>query len=142
MIAIGCDQAGFELKQRLIKHLEGRGLEYTDCGAFDTSSVDYPVYARLVVEKILGGECEKGILVCGTGIGMSMMANRFKGIRCAVCGDVYSARLTRLHNDANIVALGARVLGDGLAADIADAFLDTAYSGEERHTKRIKMFEE
>ena len=102
MLALGCDQAGYGLMQEVKKHLEERGLEYTDCGTYSEDAVDYPVYAKKVVKEIQEGRCDRGILICGTGIGISITANRYKGIRAAVCGDCFSAEATRLHNDANI----------------------------------------
>ena len=142
MIAIGCDHGGYELKKEIEAYLDSRGLEYRDYGCDSTDSVDYPIYARKVAHAIVDGECEKGILICGTGIGISIAANKVKGIRAAVCGDCFSAEATRLHNDANIVALGARVTGPGLAVRIVDTFLHTDFSGVERHIRRIKLIEE
>ncbi len=142
MIGIGSDHGGFELKQEIIKHLKERKLEFKDFGTNSTDSTDYPVYAKKVANAILDGECDKGILICGTGIGISITANRMAGIRAAVCTDCYSAQATREHNDANILALGGRVVGPGLAIKIVDTFLDTPYSGEERHNKRINLIDE
>ena len=141
MIALGCDQGGFQLKQEVIKHLTERGLEFKDYGSYDEQSVDYPEYAKKVAEAILSGECEKGILICGTGIGISIAANRYEGIRAALCTDCFMAEATRLHNDANILALGGRVVGAGLALKMVDTFLDTPFSNEERHIRRINMIE-
>ena len=142
MIAIGCDHGGYALKQEIKAHLDARGLEYKDFGCDSEASVDYPVYAKKVANAIVSGECEKGILICGTGIGISITANKIKGIRAALCGDCFSAQATREHNDANIVALGARVTGPGLAIKIVDTFLDTPFSNDERHIRRIKMIED
>ncbi len=142
MLAIGCDQGGYELKLEVMKYLDGKGIEYKDCGTYSPASVDYPVYARAVVKEILSGSCEKGIIICGTGIGVSMVANRYKGIRAALCGDCFSAEATRLHNDANVLTMGARVVGPGLACKIVDTFLNTPFSGEERHVRRVKMIDE
>ena len=142
MIALGCDHGGYELKQEVIAYLEKNGLEYKDFGCYSTEAVDYPVYAKLVAKAIQSGECEKGILICGTGIGISITANKFKGIRAALCSDCFSAEATRLHNDANIVAMGARVVGPGLAIKIIDTFLNTSFSGEERHKRRIAQIED
>ena len=142
MIALGCDHGGYELKQEVIAYLEKNGLEYKDFGCYSTEAVDYPVYAKLVAKAIQSGECEKGILICGTGIGISITANKFKGIRAALCSDCLSAEATRLHNDANIVAMGARVVGPGLAIKIIDTFLNTPFSGEERHKRRIEQIED
>lgn len=142
MIALGSDQAGYELKQVIIKHLEERGLEYRDYGSYSAEPVDYPIYGKKVAHAIVEGECDKGILICGTGIGISIAANKIKGIRAAVCSDCFSAEATRLHNDANILAFGARVVGPGLAEKIVDVFLDTEFSGVERHKRRVDMIEE
>ncbi len=141
MIALGCDHGGFELMQEVKKHLEERGLEYRDFGTDSAKSCDYPVYAKAVAEAVQKGECEKGILICGTGIGISITANKFKGIRCALCHDCFSAEATRLHNDANILAMGGRIIGPGHALKVLDTFLDTPFSGEERHKRRISMIE-
>ena len=140
MIAIGCDHGGYDLKLEIIKYLDKKGLEYQDFGC-QGESVDYPVYARKVGQAVLDGVCEKGILICGTGIGISIAANKMKGIRCALCSDCYSAEMTRLHNDANVIALGGRVIGPELAVKIVDTFLTTPFSGEERHARRIGMME-
>lgn len=137
MIAIGCDHAAISFKSAVIKHLQDKGIAVKDFGAYEAKSCDYPDYALPVAQAVAGGECEKGILICGTGIGMSISANKVKGIRCALCGDTFSARLTREHNDANVLAMGERVLGLGLALDIVDVFLSTPFSGEERHSRRI-----
>ncbi len=142
MIGIGSDHGGFELKEKVKKHLEERGLKYKDFGTYSADSCDYPVYGRAVAKAVASGECDRGILICGTGIGISITANKVKGIRAALCSDCYSAQATREHNDANILAMGARVLGDGLALKIVDTFLDTPFSGDERHKRRISMIEE
>ena len=142
MIALGSDQAGYELKQEIIKYLEEKEIPYKDYGSFNADRVDYPIYGKAVGRAVADGTCEKGILICGTGIGISMAANKIKGIRAAVCGDCFSAEATRLHNDANIVALGARVVGPGLAVKIVDTFLNTEFSGVERHKRRVDMIEE
>ena len=141
MIIIGSDHGGFELKEKIKKHLEDRGLEYRDYGTFSDASVDYPTYGIAVGEAVARGECEKGILVCGTGIGISMAANKVKGVRAACCSDTFSARYTRMHNDANIICMGGRVVGPGLAIDIVDLFLDTPFEGG-RHQRRIDMITE
>lgn len=141
MIAIGCDHGGFKLKQAVIKHLEERGLEYKDYGTYSDESCDYPVYGKAVANAVASGECDRGIIICGTGIGISIAANKIRGIRAALCGDCFSAEATRLHNDANILAMGARVVGEGLALKIVDTFLDTPFSGDERHRRRISMLE-
>lgn len=142
MIALGSDQAGYELKQEIIKYLEEKGLEYKDYGSYSADPVDYPVYGKKVAHAVADGECEKGILICGTGIGISIAANKVKGVRAALCSDCFSAEATRLHNDANIVAFGARVVGPGLAVKIVDTFLNTEFSGAERHARRVSMLEE
>lgn len=142
MIAIGCDHGGVELKKEIIKYLEGKGYEYKDYGTYTSDSCDYPVYAKKVAHAIVDGECEKGILICGTGIGIGITANKIKGIRAALCHDVFSAQATREHNDANIVTLGARVVGPGLAIKIVDTFLNTEFSNDERHVNRIRQMEE
>lgn len=142
MIAVGCDHGGFELKQEILKHLRSRNIPYQDLGTYSADSCDYPVYAKAVARAVLSGECDRGILICGTGIGVSITANRFPGIRAALCGDCFSAEATRSHNDANVLALGARVTGPGLALKIVDTFLDTPFSNEERHSRRISLIEE
>lgn len=142
MIALGCDHGGYELKQEIIKHLEGRGVAYKDYGTYTEESCDYPVYAKKVAEAVLSKECELGILVCGTGIGISITANKIKGIRAALCHDCFSAEATRQHNDANILALGGRVVGAGHALKIVDTFLDTPFSQDERHIRRISQIED
>lgn len=141
MIAIGSDHGGFELKNEIMRHLEERGIEYKDYGTYTADSCDYPVYGKAVAHAVADGECEYGIIICGTGIGISMAANKIHGIRAAVCGDCFSAEATRLHNNANILALGARVTGPGLALKIVDTFLDTPFSNEERHIRRISQIE-
>lgn len=140
MIGIACDHGGYELKLEIIKYLEKNRLEYKDFGC-NGESVDYPIYARKVGQAILDGVCDKGILICGTGIGISIVANKMKGIRCALCSDCFSAEATRLHNDTNIVALGGRVVGPELAVKIVDTFLNTPFSQDERHVRRISMIE-
>lgn len=141
MIAIASDHGGFELKKEIMAHLRERGLEYKDFGAYDGASCDYPDFGRPAAVAVAEGECEKGILICGTGIGMSLVANKVEGIRCALCGDCFSAEATRQHNDANMLALGARVTGAGLALMIVDTFLDTPFSNDPRHIRRISKIE-
>ena len=141
MIALGSDHGGYLLKEELKKHLDEKGVEYKDFGTDSTASCDYPVYAEKVCRAIQSGECEKGILICGTGIGMSMCANKCKGIRAAVCGDHFSAEFTRRHNDANVLCMGARTIGPGVALQIADIFLTTEFEGG-RHEKRVSMMME
>ena len=141
MVAIGCDHGGFELKQEILTFLDKKGIEYKDFGCYDTASVDYPEYARKVAYEILDGTCDKGILICGTGIGISIAANKIPGIRAALCTDCFCAQATREHNDANILALGGRVVGPGLAAKIVETFLETPFSNDERHIRRINLIE-
>ena len=142
MIAIGSDHGGFELKKKLMEHLSERGLEYKDFGTYSSASCDYPIYAKAVANAVASGECDRGIIICGTGIGVSITANKVRGIRAALCGDCFSAEATRQHNDANVLCMGARVVGAGLALKIADTFLDTPFSNDERHIRRISMIEE
>lgn len=136
MIAIGCDHGGLELKNAIIAHLKERNIEYKDFGIYENHSVDYPDIALPVCKSVQSGEAEKAILVCGTGIGMSIAANKLKGIRAAVCTDHFSTRFTRLHNNTNVLCLGGRVLGPGLALELTDLFLDTPFEGG-RHQTRI-----
>ena len=138
MIAIGCDHGGYELKLAVESYLNNRKIEFIDCGC-NGESVDYPDIAVKVCEKITGGECDKGILLCGTGIGMSMCANKIKGIRAAVCCDTFSAKYTRLHNDANVLCMGGRVVGAGLALEIVREFLDNGFEGGRHATRVDKM---
>ena len=140
MIAIGCDHGGYGLKLEIIKYLKKNGLEYQDFGC-DGEAVDYPIIAKKVGQAIIDGKCEKGILICGTGIGISIAANKMKGIRCALCSDCFSAEATRLHNDTNIIALGGRVVGPELAVKMVDIFLNTPFSEDERHIRRVGMIE-
>ncbi len=142
MIAIGSDHGGYDLKERVIAHLKEQGIECKDMGCQDKSSCDYPVYGRAVARAVAAGECEKGIVICTTGIGISITANKVPGIRCALCADTVSARLTRLHNDANVLAMGAGIVGENLALGIVDTFLGTEFSGEERHQRRINLIEQ
>ncbi|MBE7044141.1 MAG: ribose 5-phosphate isomerase B [Ruminococcaceae bacterium] len=136
MIAIGSDHGGFELKQHIMKHLDELGVAYKDFGTYTEDSVDYPDIAKAVAEPIAAGEYEKGILICGTGIGISIAANKIHGIRAALCCDVYSAKMCRQHNDANILCLGGRVTGRELAFLIVDTYLDETFAGD-RHQNRI-----
>lgn len=140
MLAIASDHAGFSLKEDLKKYLEEKGIEYKDFGTDSEASCHYPVFAKALCKSIQDGECDKGILVCGTGIGMSMVANKQKGIRAAACSDYFSAKYTRAHNDANVLCLGARVIGIGLATELVDVFLNTSFEGG-KHQTRIDMFE-
>ena len=141
MLAIGSDHGGYALKQAIMRHLEERGLAYKDYGTYSEASCDYPDFGRAVAQAVAAGEAEFGILICGTGIGISITANKVPGIRAALCGDCFSAEATRSHNDANILALGARVVGEGLALMIVDTFLDTPFSNDPRHIRRIRKIE-
>ena len=137
MIALGCDHGGFDLMQEVMAHLDQRGIAYKNFGTFTKDSCDYPEYAKLVANAVVDGTCEKGILICGTGIGISIAANKMKGIRCCVCSDTFSAKYTRLHNDANVLSMGGRVVGPGLACDMVDLFLETEFEGG-RHARRVE----
>ena len=137
MIAIGSDHGGFDLKTGVIEHLKKAGYEVKDFGCYDKNSCDYPDYGRAAAMAVSTGECDRGIVICTTGIGISITASKVKGIRCALCTDTYLAKMTRLHNDANMLALGAADIGEGLAMDIVDMFLNTEFSGEEKHVRRI-----
>ena len=136
MLVLGSDHGGFLLKQEIKKHLEERGIAFSDVGCFDENSVDYPDIAKAACDKIVSGECELGILICGTGIGISMAANKVKGIRAACCSDCFSARATRMHNDANVLCMGGRVVGPGLACQMVDEFLSASFEGG-RHQRRV-----
>ena len=135
-LMIGSDHGGFELKEAVKKHLEELGHEVTDVGCYSPESCDYPDIAKAGCEKIVSGECERGILICGTGIGISLAANKIKGIRAACCSDTYSAKYTRLHNDANVLCFGGRVVGDGLACELVDAYLSVEFEGGS-HQRRV-----
>ncbi len=137
MIAIGSDHAGYGLKQIVIQHLEDLGIAFTDYGTYSSMSCDYPDFAEAVTSAIIKGQAERGILICGTGIGMSMAANRHREIRAALCDNCYSAKATREHNDANVLCMGARVVGEGLALQIVDTFLETEFSNGANHVRRI-----
>lgn len=141
ILAIGCDHGGYELKEQIKAYLIDKQIKFVDVGTDSPASVDYPEYAHKLCEKIQTGECYRGILVCGTGIGMSMAANKHEGIRAACASDTFSARMTRLHNDANVLCLGGRVVGAGLALDMVELFLSTEYEGG-RHQKRVDMVNE
>lgn len=142
MIALGSDHAAYKLKLAIAEHLKEKGIEFEDLGCYGTESVNYPEYGQKVAEAVAAGKYEYGIVVCGTGIGISLAANKVPGIRCALCGDCFSAKATRLHNNANVLALGALVTGPGLALEIVDIFLDTPFSEEERHSRRVSQLEE
>ena len=139
-IAIGCDHGGYLLKQDILIWLEENDYDFEDFGCYNTESVDYPVYAAKVARAVASGECEKGIVICTTGIGVSMAANKVKGIRCALCGDSYSAEMTRRHNDANVLAMGAGIIGPNMAKKITEVFLTTAFEGG-RHARRVGLLD-
>ncbi len=136
-IALGCDHAGFQLKNYIVEHLKTAERSYEDFGVFSEESVDYSDQATLVCKAVISGECRFGILICGTGIGMSIAANKYKGIRAALCSETYSARCARQHNNANILTMGSRVIGLGLAAEIVGVFLAASFEGG-RHVKRLE----
>lgn len=139
MIAVGCDHGGYELKLAVLKHLDEKGIEYKDFGCYSSDSVDYPVYAEKVAKAVTGGEYELGLLFCGTGIGISMAANKVRGVRAACCSDKFSVEMTRLHNNANILCLGGRVVDAEKGIELVDIFLNTPFSGDERHQRRIDL---
>lgn len=136
ILAIGCDHGGFELKNEIVEHMKQRGINVKDFGIYEKKSVDYPEIALKVANSVKSGEARLGILVCGTGIGMSLAANKVRGIRAAACSETFSAKYTRLHNDANILCLGGRVIGPGVAVEMADLFVDTEFEGG-RHQRRV-----
>ena len=140
-IAFACDHAGFILKQSIIDHLKERGCEVTDFGCYTPERVDYPILGEKAARAVSRGECDLGILVCGTGIGISLAANRVRGIRAAACAEPYAADMARRHNNLNVLAIGARVVGEGTAISIVDAFLDAEFEGG-RHAKRLAMLDE
>ena len=141
MVSLGCDHGGYDLKEKVKKDLENKGIQVKDCGCYSAASCDYPEFARAAAQAVASGECEKGIVICTTGIGISIAANKVAGIRCALCSDSLSAKMARLHNDANMLALGAGIVGENLAMEIVDTFLGTEFSGEERHSRRIALIE-
>lgn len=140
-VAIGADHGAFERKAEVIEHLKKTGHEVKDFGTYTPESCDYPEIGRSVAKAVAAGEFDRGIVMCTTGIGLSIVANKVKGIRCALCSDVTSARLTRLHNDANMLSMGAGIIGSNLMMDIVDTFMDTEFSGDERHVRRISKIE-
>ncbi|MCI5802006.1 MAG: ribose 5-phosphate isomerase B [Oscillospiraceae bacterium] len=141
MIALGSDHGGFALKQEIKAFLDSRGIAYEDFGTYTEESCDYPKYAQLACDAVVSGKCEKAILCCGTGIGISIAANKIKGIRAALCSDYFSAKYTRLHNDANVLCMGGRTIGPGLALELVDVFLHTEFEGG-RHQRRIDQITE
>ena len=142
MIAIASDHGGFDLKEEVKKHLEERGLEYKDFGTYDKNSCDYPDFGVQAAKAVGAGECEKGIVICTTGIGISIVANKVKGVRCALCSETTTARLTREHNDANVLAMGGGMVGPILGCEIVDTFLDTEFSNLEKHSRRVAKITE
>ena len=142
MIAIASDHGGFDLKEEVKKHLEERGLEYKDFGTYDKNSCDYPDFGVQAAKAVGAGECEKGIVICTTGIGISIVANKVKGVRCALCSETTTARLTREHNDANVLAMDGGMVGPLLACEIVDTFLDTEFSNLEKHSRRVAKITE
>lgn len=140
-VSIGCDHGGYDLKEEIKKHLIERGIEVVDVGCDRKERCDYPIYGREAALKVADKTCDKGIVICTTGIGISITANKVKGIRCALCSEPLSAKMTRLHNDANMLAMGAALIGINMAKEITDTFLDTPFSGNERHQKRIDLIE-
>jgi len=139
-VAIGSDHGGFRYKESIIDYLKSRNIEYIDAGTYTPDACDYPVIAKKVADKVICGEANRGILICGTGIGMSIAANKVRGIRAALCGDTYSAKASRAHNNANVLCLGERVIGENLALDIVDIWLKSEFDGG-RHKRRVDMLE-
>lgn len=141
MIALGCDHGGFEIKETIKAYLDNQNIEYKDFGVYNCDSVDYPSIAKTVCDCVVSGKCEKALLFCGTGVGMSIAANKIKGIRAACCSDSFSAKYTRLHNDSNVLCLGGRVVGAGLATELVDLFINTSFEGG-RHQTRVDQITE
>ena len=141
-ICIGCDHGGYLLKEKVVKHLKDKGYDIEDFGCYSTESCDYPIYGKKVAKAVSEGKFDRGIVICTTGIGISITANKFKGVRAALCSDCFSAEATRLHNDANVLALGAGVVGELLSLKIVDIFLSTEFSNLDRHMNRVRMIEE
>lgn len=141
LVALGSDHGGYDLKQEVIGYLKEKGIAFKDFGCMGKESCDYPEYGRAAAEAVAGGECDMGIVICTTGIGISIVANKVKGVRCALCADTVSARLTREHNDTNMLAMGAGIIGKNLALGIVETFLNTPFSGEEKHARRVKAIE-
>ena len=142
MLALACDHGGYELMREVKAFLDGMNIEYKDFGTYTPESCDYPGIASRAARAIANGECERGVFICGTGVGMSIAANKIPGIRAALCADCFTAEMTRRHNDANVLALGGRVTGTGLALKIVDIFLNTVFEGGGRHSHRIAMLDE
>ncbi len=142
MIALGSDHGGLELKKAVMEYLDEQGLAYQDFGCYDKTSCDYPHFGRAAAQAVARGECDRGIVICTTGIGISIVANKVKGVRAALCTDPYSAKMTRLHNDANVLALGGGITGKNMALEIVEVFLNTEFSQGENHIRRIGLIEE
>jgi len=142
MIALGSDHGGLDLKKAVMEYLDEQGLAYQDFGCYDKTSCDYPHFGRAVAQAVASGECDRGIVICTTGIGISIVANKVKGVRAALCTDPYSAKMTRLHNDANVLALGGGITGKNMALEIVEVFLNTEFSQGENHIRRIGLIEE
>ena len=142
MVALASDHGGYDLKCQVIRRLEERGIAYRDFGCYGKESCDYPDFGKRAAEAVAAGECDRGVVICTTGIGISIAANKVKGVRCSLCSDPYCAKMTRLHNDANMLAMGGGILGTNLAMEILDTFLDTPFSGEEKHARRIGKMED
>ncbi|MBQ9989880.1 MAG: ribose 5-phosphate isomerase B [Lachnospiraceae bacterium] len=142
MIALGSDHGGYDMKKAVMEYLDEQKIPYKDFGCYDKTSCDYPLFGRAAAQAVASGECEKGIVICTTGIGISMVANKVKGVRAALCTDPYSAKMTRLHNDANVLALGGGVTGKNMALEIVEVFLATEFSEGENHIRRIGLIEE
>ena len=140
-ICIGCDHGGYDLKEKVVKHLQDKGYEVEDMGCYSKEACNYPIYGKKVAKAVSEGKCDRGIVICTTGIGISITANKFKGVRAALCSDCFSAEATRLHNDANVLALGAGVVGELLALRIVDTFLNTEFSNVDRHINRVRLIE-
>lgn len=141
MIGIGSDHGGYDCKKVVIQYLEKKGIAYKDYGCYDKSSCDYPVFGKAVAEAVASGECEKGIVICTSGIGISIVANKVKGVRAALCSEPLSAKMTRLHNDANVLALAGAYIGASMAEEIVEVFLNTDFSAEDKHIRRIDLME-
>ncbi|MCQ2521261.1 MAG: ribose 5-phosphate isomerase B [Lachnospiraceae bacterium] len=140
-VSMGCDHGGYALKEKVKEHLLSVGYEVEDCGCYSTDSVDYPIFAREAALKVANGQCERGIVICTTGIGVSITANKIPGIRCALCHNEHTATMTRLHNNSNMLAFGAAEVDEAMAMKMTDLFLTTEFSGEERHARRVQMIE-
>jgi ribose 5-phosphate isomerase B len=141
MIALGCDHGGYALKQKIIDYLDAHSLDYRDFGCYSTDSCDYPLFAQAAAQAVAGGQCDRGIVICTTGVGVSITANKVKGVRCALCTDQLMAEMTRRHNDANMLALGAGIVGPNLAERIVEVFLTTEFEGG-RHARRVGLITE